>query len=84
MDIMDTLSQAPWWTAGILLRGVEYAEMAKACGLKGVKVGSVAELEEAVAVKRKWMERGWNMRHPFFQPFSTIFNHFQPVFQRFW
>jgi TPP-dependent trihydroxycyclohexane-1,2-dione (THcHDO) dehydratase len=40
---------------------VEYAEMAKACGLKGVKVGSVAELEEAVAVKRKWMERGWNV-----------------------
>lgn len=28
-------------------RGVEYAEMAKACGLKGVKVSSVQELEEA-------------------------------------
>ena len=54
--------------------------MAKACGLKGVKVGSVAELEEAVAVKRKWMERGWNMRHPFFQPLSTIFNLFSRDF----
>jgi len=80
MDIMDTLSQAPWWSAGILLRGVEYAEMAKACGLKGVKVGSVSELEEAVAVKRKWMERGWNVRHPFFQPFSNIFNMFSRGF----
>jgi len=31
-----------------LNKGVEYAEMARACGLKGVKVGTVAELEEAL------------------------------------
>eukprot|EP00913_Durusdinium_trenchii_P018854 g17717.t1 len=31
-----------------LNKGVEYAEMAKACGLKGVKVATVEELEQAL------------------------------------
>merc|ERR1711879_989736 len=31
-----------------LNQGVEYAEVAKACGLKGMKVSNTAELEEAL------------------------------------
>ena len=38
--------------------------MARACGLKGVKVGSVAELEEAEhpsGICHEWIESGWNL-----------------------
>ena len=51
-------------------RGVEYAEMARACGLKGVKVQSVEQLEQA---GQPWREGGLKGEGQTWQGIPSVF-----------